>query len=411
MDMELTNNKARFLKFSELYDMTIYGVNSNGDYVFVDTCENGLACNLFCIYCHSRLVARNNEKNIRKPHFAHEKNSQCRKGHEATLPIMAKKIIEENGYFAVPHGDISFGKDYYFKSSKINVKSVEVLFEDNEDTNVPDLLIETKGGSKFILSIFFEKKTSDAKTAYLVSKYKNVLTIDLSDYKGRDTLVWDTLEEELFDLNSYHKNWLKLEKEVLLKRKIKDISLYHEVISTSHRKKFVYCPKDEKYGKAISYLDALEKCDQCKFYSNYIVNSRSIKGCVGYLSELNENEIMNANKDDVVIKDSVPEDEINDLPQYSQETYRPTINHNITINKNELNGCTTLKGIRKANPNIGIAVVYNVIDKKYYQIDFQDIRDPHLFFGYEYDVSKKEASSGFMMLENEAVDCWKLYNN
>lgn len=74
-----------------------HAINSQGEWVHVESVPTGFACDCVCPRCHSRLQARNSIKEGRKraPHFAHAKGSDCVCNDETAQHILAKEILEE----------------------------------------------------------------------------------------------------------------------------------------------------------------------------------------------------------------------------------------------------------------------------------------------------------------------------
>lgn len=85
-----------------------YALDSKNHIVHVDKVPNGLACNCHCPKCNELLVAKNNGK-VKKHHFAHQSNTDCKYAYETTLHLLAKNIIKDTKLIPTinPDGTIS----------------------------------------------------------------------------------------------------------------------------------------------------------------------------------------------------------------------------------------------------------------------------------------------------------------
>lgn len=68
-----------------------YGLNSDDRLVEITEVERGLACNCVCPACRNPLEAHKGA--IRDSYFSHYRGSDCLKGYESALHIMAKEIL------------------------------------------------------------------------------------------------------------------------------------------------------------------------------------------------------------------------------------------------------------------------------------------------------------------------------
>lgn len=89
--------------------------------------KNGLSCNCLCPKCKHPLIAKNNLKNKKIAHFAHQSGKECEGAIETTLHLLAKSILQKTKRLTLP--------DYHFDYDPINEKSIfkesiELIFED-----------------------------------------------------------------------------------------------------------------------------------------------------------------------------------------------------------------------------------------------------------------------------------------
>ena len=92
----------------------------NGKIVHISQVKNGLDCNCKCCKCGARLIAKNNEKNIREAHFAHYNAPDCNKPLEESIHKAAQQYLLDTKKIVVP--DTLF----YDRSNEIIFEKVEL---------------------------------------------------------------------------------------------------------------------------------------------------------------------------------------------------------------------------------------------------------------------------------------------
>lgn len=123
----------------------------NGLLVDVSKVERGLECNCICPACKERLIARKGNNIIH--HFAHYKNSNCRKGLESGLHIAGKELLERAGFIHLPEVTAKLGMGNNLNITLLKEQIIrfdKVLLEKTIDTIVPDIIIEVNGTPLFI---------------------------------------------------------------------------------------------------------------------------------------------------------------------------------------------------------------------------------------------------------------------
>nr|WP_247744456.1 competence protein CoiA family protein [Sulfitobacter sp. R18_1] len=169
----------------------LFGENDVGDLVHVLDAERGLACNLICPDCKGVLVA--NKGAIKAAYFSHQSRIDCEHAGETALHLMAKEIIEQQGWFDLPEArawSYRRGSGYSYmpirNTQRVHFTRVEV--EPRQEGFQPDLIgIKeiVKNGRKVIgrlhIEIYVTHKVDEEKLSRFRSKEESVLEVDLSD--------------------------------------------------------------------------------------------------------------------------------------------------------------------------------------------------------------------------------------
>lgn len=194
----------------------------NGDIIHISEVESGLACGCICPNCRDRLKARKGTKNIH--HFAHV-NSDCNKGLETALHLLAKKILKENMEILLPpvsmiHAD-DFGHDHLLTGSKTIYNSQKVKFD----------------------KVILEKKMGDI-VSDVVGYFRNKpLLIEIKVTHGIDEEKKNKIENMKISCIEINLSDLKQEK-LINPNEIKEL-----IINKILNKKWIYNAKLEKYLK------------------------------------------------------------------------------------------------------------------------------------------------------------------
>lgn len=105
----------------------------NSRFYHVTAVENGLKCGCVCYKCGAKLIAKNNEKNIKIAHFAHYQSGQCPGGVETALHKAAIQFIVQHKTISTPdfnktliQSDVS-GREH---TAEFNFPSETLNFDD-----------------------------------------------------------------------------------------------------------------------------------------------------------------------------------------------------------------------------------------------------------------------------------------
>ncbi len=139
--------------------------------------ERGLACSCTCLGCGARLVAKHAPSGKVRPHFAHDKESDCSTGRETALHLAAKQLIGDRNAIYFPPLDVMARGRVGWLDERICTESV-VHTELRELTKVvpesllgrtrPDLLV-TSGGQAVIVEIAVTHFVDDQKKSKLAA--------------------------------------------------------------------------------------------------------------------------------------------------------------------------------------------------------------------------------------------------
>ena len=189
------------ITFAQLNKMIVFGFDkTSNSFVYIDNCENGLSCNLFCNYCKSNLVARNGG-NMREHHFAHQAGSKCKKGHESTIALMFKMIVDKTGYLSLPHSPY---QEVKIPNSTSIVESRLIFFEEE---NVPVVELINNKNTKIAVVLYYDYTKSYSLISRAKQGYEYVIGVDLKQYKGTNLIVEDTIDKIVRE--RINKNWIK----------------------------------------------------------------------------------------------------------------------------------------------------------------------------------------------------------
>ncbi len=147
----------------------VYALDANKHLVHIDEVDNGDACGCFCPCCGMPLCAKNNEKNKREHHFAHQRGyKDCKEACESAIHMLAKEILAENKVLKIPnHKKLEFDK---------------VLVEERDDeTNLRPDCIGICNGKEYWVEFRNTHAVSANKIITIASKKINCIEIDLNE--------------------------------------------------------------------------------------------------------------------------------------------------------------------------------------------------------------------------------------
>ena len=179
------------------------GISKDGQVVYIEDAEKGLACECFCPGCKQSLVAKKGP--VKEYHFAHKsKDFDCEHGLQSALHYMLKDCVQEMEYF-------TFKKDE--KAVQYRIESV--ILENRINEIIPDVLV-TCDGKPFIVEIYVTHAVDEEKKAKIKDIKISCVEIDFSKYP-RDNLNKEALKQELSKIENF--SWVYDADEDLIEEK------------------------------------------------------------------------------------------------------------------------------------------------------------------------------------------------
>jgi hypothetical protein len=168
-----------------MQQLLTYGL-SGGELQYIMEVSNGLSCNCVCPFCKESLVAKNNSRNVKTPHFAHQSTKECTGAIETALHLLAKSILQKNKQMMLPnfHHDYNHfnRKSFYKKGRTIKFENIllEKVIEFEGSKIVPDAIAEINNKQVFI-EFANTHFVDDEKKAILKSLQVACIEIDLNE--------------------------------------------------------------------------------------------------------------------------------------------------------------------------------------------------------------------------------------
>lgn len=144
--------------------------------MYIDNVPKGLPCNCVCAECGSDMVAVKGK--LRKWHFRHHIDSDCRGGLETVIHKLAKEIIVNNSQMALPSKTLNY----------FNAKP-----EERFEGIIPDVSVMSDEKPVF-MEIHVRHRCESAKEEFYKNRKLNSFEIDLSK------VSYKTSVKELEDL-------------------------------------------------------------------------------------------------------------------------------------------------------------------------------------------------------------------
>ena len=346
------------ITFRELNQMMVFGLDSENNFVHVDDVKNGYECNCFCPHCHNRLNAKNNGTK-KDHHFAHANGSDCKKGHENTLQLLLKRVLEKDLKILLPQGIVKIGKTFVNDYRETDVKNVVLIRNQIEPFHVS---FETSKGER--ISIYIAISNDEMHERRLIC-CNELIEIDLRSYKDSELPVEETIHKVLTE-RTYKKQWIKRSDEKAIISKMIGISSWKSFGRDVEGIDHIYCPKIKK---AITTNDA--KCSDCDYYSRNIVMLSNINGCVGFIEEpLSIDAIMRSEKPDY--------SHVNGPSYFEMHGEKRGRYYSFA-----------LRDLPLAYPDKNYTLIYNEVRCAVYFISLKAIQN-HKYIGIEIDVDGSE---------------------
>jgi competence CoiA-like predicted nuclease len=241
----------------------------NGRLAHISKVENGLNCGCLCPACKTLLVAKKGK--INKHHFAH-KNTDCNKGIETALHLMAKDILQKHMKIKIPkyivylenYGCMEATPEGYITADRVTL-------EKRIDDMVPDVIFE-KEGKKMLIEIAVTHSIDHDKLDKIKKHGFSVLEVYLDDHSFSEK----SLEEAVIH-STHNKKWIYSSKEQYFKKKLLPKAKRMEIERQNEREKMILEARKE-YEKAKEGFDIYR---EKQIQKGYEVLSTT-RQCMGY---------------------------------------------------------------------------------------------------------------------------------
>ena len=367
------------IRFCDLDKMIVFGKKTDGKLAFIDEVENGYDCDCFCLNCNAKLNAKN--RGIKKAHhFAHAINSDCKKGHENTIPLFIQRIINKNKRMLLPRGNIKLNDKYLNNHQTVSVNKTELVNVEN----FPRVVIATtqKGKEIAIYAVLTEEDLSERQKVYF-KNFENVIEIDLRQYRNSNLEVEASIEDVLIHQK---KNvvWKKRYDEEPIKKKIKELSCRKSFGIDIYGFEHFYCPFLER-----NTTSKTDKCNECPFYVNNIIKDAYDNGCIGFIEgELSVNTIFTATKPDLSLITGPSFFELRSLKQNGYYWF-------------------AIRDLPKAYPNIDCTLIYNFDTKSVYLVSLKSFSEG-IYLGIKIDEEGNFMNIPMNLLNYARIRSWRI---
>jgi|GEM_PF-436552 len=242
--------------------MNIRYAIKNGELVYIEDVENGLACECICVSCGDSLIARNNGL-VKEHHFAHKSGSECVSGYETMLHHMAKEVLAKEKRFLLPDlyiaGEFNYNKFLVEVGEIIDIK--DVWLETKQGAIIPDLVIEYGNDKRMFIEIKVTHAVEPEKMKIITRM--GVDTIEVSI----DRMEIPTISriKDILISEKENKEWLYSERAVETIDKLRMCSEEKAVISRGFALHIDNCPIDCRVWEKQSYANFTDDCLYCRF--------------------------------------------------------------------------------------------------------------------------------------------------
>lgn len=252
-----------------------YGLKG-GKLVHIDDVENGIKCGCECPECDEPLIAYNNPKNKRARHFQHHSLKDCAGVYETVIHLLAKEIIQEQGYLIVPDIDYVLSEYAWTYDTSVTQSSEKVTrakriqfdrieMEKSVGAFRPDLKCSISGKTIYI-EIAVTHFIDQEKKEKIFRDGNPVLEIDLSGEKrilsksALSTLLSTQIDKMKWINNP--KIWERFLHKESVAREIKAfISRNKRTLKVYGKNHNVYnCPIYKEYYDKIKVEDECQRC-------------------------------------------------------------------------------------------------------------------------------------------------------
>lgn len=161
----------------------------DGKLLHIDDVETGIACGCVCPHCASPLVARNRdfEGRVRRAHFAHIADVDCRGASESALHRLAKEILLQSRQLHLPAELLFPGatcSEFHTSAPAMLVALSDVRLEQSLTDLRPDV-VAVANGRDLSVEIRVTHEVDEDKRRKLVAVGMACVEIDLREFVGK----------------------------------------------------------------------------------------------------------------------------------------------------------------------------------------------------------------------------------
>lgn len=182
--------------------------------VHISQVANGLACGCVCPGCGDHMVAKKGP--IKIHHFAHDGGSDCARGLQTMLHLVAKEILSKERQMVLPELELlievldASGRSRKVKGKALAIQSVmfdEVTLEKRLGDIIPDVICKF-GGRTLLVEVGVTHFIDKIKAEKIRAMNIDCIEIDLRPLlRGQHGWNWQTLKKAVVDGDAY-KTWI-----------------------------------------------------------------------------------------------------------------------------------------------------------------------------------------------------------
>lgn len=194
----------------------VHALDTSGKLIYIEDIpieKRGLACHCICPKCKNKVIAKlgHDVPHGKRPHFAHQKGSDCHGAEMTALHQLAEEILYEEKIVMMPE---------YYTIPPERKSFIRVEYEKRVDRPdlQPDIVGITSDGLRWNIEI---RNTSEVKEDKINKIKKSCLTCLEIDVRGHETDKKEELKEFLIN-STDNRRWIN---NPIYERKLNDLKL------------------------------------------------------------------------------------------------------------------------------------------------------------------------------------------
>jgi competence protein CoiA len=158
---------------------------------------NGLNSNCYCFDCKEDLIAVNNPENKKRPHFRHQKLSNCNSNFESFIHLFTKEVFQLHiRFLKLPRVVLNFSDFVKYDDLTFDQENYELIVQDEKNVDFDKVEIEKefkinhssiridvvayKNENKFFIEPFYTNPIKEEKLKKLNSIDISTISINLN---------------------------------------------------------------------------------------------------------------------------------------------------------------------------------------------------------------------------------------